>query len=166
MSKPDLSSYGGRLRDLGYAGQIVDTNPATIESKINEAATAIDFGVAVARGASDDTCKAPTADGDKLIGISCRHAIRPADSSNNVTYGQRDSVPIVRNGYVYATAYENATRGDTAISVTAQNGKIGSTTGGAAGAGRIALDGTSGKPKVTWETTTTAGNIGILRVSS
>ena len=48
MSKPDLSTYGGRLRDLGYAGQIVDTNPATIESKTNEAATAIDYGIAVA----------------------------------------------------------------------------------------------------------------------
>ena len=81
MSKPDLSTYGGRLRDLGYAGQIVDTNPATIESKTNEAATAIDYGIAVARGAADDTCKAPTADGDKLIGISVRHAIRPAIGS-------------------------------------------------------------------------------------
>ena len=27
MSKPDLTTYGGRLRDLGYAGQIVDTVP-------------------------------------------------------------------------------------------------------------------------------------------
>lgn len=158
MSKPDLSSYGGRLRDLGYAGQIVDTNPATIESKTNEAATAIDFGVAVARGAADDTCKAPAADGDKIIGISARHAIRPADSSNNVTYAQRDSVPVVRQGYVYAVAYENATRGDGVISVTAQNGKLGSTTGGAAGAGRVAVTG------ALWETTTAAGQIGIVRI--
>jgi len=159
MSKPDLSTYGGRLRDLGYAGQIVDTNPATIESKTNEAATAIDFGAAVARGAADDTCKAPAADGDKIIGISARHAIRPADSSGNVTYAQKDSVPILRSGYVYATAYENATRGDGVISVTAQSGKLGSTTGGAAGAGRVAV------PNAIWETTTTAGQIGIVRIS-
>ncbi|MHB0973949.1 MAG: structural cement protein Gp24 [Thiobacillus sp.] len=159
MSKPDLSTYGGRLRDLGYAGQIVDTNPATIESKTNEAATAIDFGAAVARGAADDTCKAPAADGDKIIGISVRHAIRPADSSGNVTYAQKDSVPIMRSGYVYATAYENATRGDGVISVTAQSGKLGSTTGGAAGVGRVAV------PNAIWETTTTAGQIGIVRIS-
>lgn len=157
MSKPDLSTYGGRLRDLGYAGQIVDTNPATIESKINDQATAIDFGVAVARSAADDTCKAPAADGDKIIGISVRHAIRPADSSGNVTYAQKDSVPILRSGYVFATAYENATRGDGVISVTAQNGKLGSTTGGAAGVGRVAV------PGATWETTTSAGQIGIIR---
>lgn len=164
MSKPDLSTYGGRLRDLGYAGQIVDTNPASIEALINDQATAIDFGVFVARSASDNTCKAPAADGDLLVGISARHAIRPADSSNNVTYAQKDAVPVVREGFVYAVAYENATRGDVAISVTAQNGKVGSTTGGAAGTGRIAADGSSGKPKVTWETTTTAGQIGVLRV--
>lgn len=157
MSKPDLSTYGGRLRDLGYAGQIVDTNPSTIESKINDQALAIDFGVAVARSAADDTCKAPTADGDKIIGITVRHAIRPADSSGNVTYAQKDAVPILRSGYVYATAYENATRGDGVISVTAQNGKLGSTTGGAAGAGRVAV------PGALWETTTTAGQIGIIR---
>lgn len=157
MPKPDLSTYGGRLRDLGYAGQIVDTNPATIESKINDQALAIDFGVAVARSAADNTCKAPTDDGDKIIGITVRHAIRPADSSGNVTYAQKDAVPILRSGYVYATAYENATRGDGVISVTAQNGKLGSTTGGAAGVGRVAV------PGATWETTTSAGQIGIIR---
>ncbi len=159
MSKPDLSTYGGRLRDLGYAGQIVDTNPVTIEALINDQATAIDFGVAVARSAADNTCKAPAADGDKIVGISVRHAIRPADSSNNVTYAQKDAVPVLRDGFVYATAYENATRGDGVISVTAQNGKLGSTTGGAAGAGRVAV------PGATWETTTTAGSIGIVRIA-
>lgn len=159
MSKPDLSTYGGRLRDLGYAGQIVDTNPVTIEALINDQATAIDFGVAVARSAADNTCKAPAADGDKIVGISVRHAIRPADSSNNVTYAQKDAVPVLRDGFVYATAYENATRGDGVISVTAQSGKLGSTTGGAAGTGRVAV------PGATWETTTTAGSIGIVRIA-
>ena len=159
MSKPDLSTYGGRLRDLGYAGQIVDTNPVTIATLINDQATAIDFGVAVARSAADNTCKAPAADGDKIVGISVRHAIRPADSSNNVNYAQKDAVPVLRDGFVYATAYENAARGDGVISVTAQNGKLGSTTGGAAGAGRVAV------PGATWETTTTAGQIGIVRIA-
>lgn len=159
MSKPDLSTYGGRLRDLGYAGQIVDTNPVTIETLINDQATAIDFGVAVARSAADNTCKAPTADGDKIVGISARHAIRPADSSNNVNYAQKDAVPVLRNGFVYVTAYENATRGDGVISVTAQNGKLGSTTGGAAGVGRVAV------PNALWETTTAAGSIGIVRIA-
>lgn len=160
MSKPDLSSYGGRLRDIGYAGQIIDQQPTVIESKTNDQATAIDFGVAVARSAADDTCKAPAADGDKIIGISVRHAIRPADSSNNVTFAQKDSVPILKEGYIFATAYENVVRGDGVISVTAQNGKLSGTTAGAAGAGRVAV------PGAVWETTTTAGNIGKIRIVS
>lgn len=160
MSKPDLSTYGGRLRDLGYAGQIVDSQPTVIDTKISDLALAIDFGVAVARSAADDTCKAPTVDGDKIIGISVRHAIRPADSSNNVTYAQRDAVPVLKDGYIWATAYETTTRGDQALSITAQNGKIGSVTGGAAGAGRVVI------PGATWETTTTAGSIGKIRIAS
>lgn len=160
MAKPDLSTYGGRLRDLGYAGEIVDTNPVISQSLINDQTIAVDFGVAVARSAADGTCKAPTADADKIIGISIRHAIRPADSSNNVTYAQSDAVPILKDGFIYATAYENTTRGDGVISVTAQNGKLGSTTGGAAGAGRVAV------PGATWETSTTAGQIGIVRIAS
>lgn len=162
MSKPDLSSYGGRLRDLGYAGEIVDQNPVTIESKTNDLTVAIDFGVAVARSAADNTCKAPTADADKILGISIRHAIRPAsaDGNNTVNYAQRDIVPILKDGYIYATAYENATRGDTVLSVTAQNGKLGSLTGGGAGAGRVLV------PGATWETTTTAGSLGIIRINN
>lgn len=159
MSKPDLSTYGGKLRDLGYAGEVVNMHPNTIESKTNESATAIDFGIAVARGAADDTCKPPAADGDKLIGISVRHAIRPADSSNNVLYNRYDSVPIMREGYIYVTAFENVTRDDQALSITAQGGKVGGVTGGAAGAGRVVI------PNAKWETTTTAGNIGIVRIS-
>lgn len=162
MSKPDLSSYGGRLRDLGYAGQIVDQNPSVVDTKTNDQATAIDFGNAVARSAADNTCKAPTADGDKIIGISVRHAIRPAssDGNNTVNYAQKDAVPVLREGFIYVLAYENTTRGDGVISVTAQNGKLGSVTGGAAGAGRVAV------PGATWETTTTAGQIGIVRINN
>jgi hypothetical protein len=158
MSKPDLSTYGGRLREVGYAGEIVDMNDPHIMSRTNDQAVAIDFGVAVARSAADDTCKAPTADGDKLIGISVRNAIRPADASNNVNYAQRDSVAVLRNGNIYVVAYENVTRGDQALSITAQNGKIGGVTGGAAGAGRVAI------PGAVWETTTAAGQVGIVRI--
>jgi hypothetical protein len=159
MSKPDLTTYGGRLRDLGYAGQLVDMATAVTESKINDQSLSIDFGVAVARSAADDTCKAPTADGDKIIGISIRHAIRPADTSNNVVYAQRDSVPIAKDAYIWVVAYENAVRGDTVISVTAQNGKLGSSTGGAAGAGRVTV------PGAPWDTTTAAGAIGKVRIA-
>lgn len=129
MSKPDLSTYGGRLRDLGYAGQIVDENPITAETLVNDQATVIDFGFAVARSAADNTCKAPTAVSDKIIGLSIRHAIRPAsgDGNNTVNYAQKDAVPILRDGFIYATASENVTRGDTAVALTATYGALGTT---------------------------------------
>lgn len=154
MSKPDLSTYGGRLRDLGYAGEIVDTNPATIESKTNDQATAIDFGVAVARSAANDTCKAPSAVSDKIIGISVRHAIRPADSSNNVTYAQKDSVPIIRDGYVYAVAAENVSRGDTVVALTASAGTLGSAANTAVGTAAAPVAAGTGNGVMTMDATT------------
>jgi hypothetical protein len=159
MSKPDLATYGGKLLDLGYAGEVVNMHPNTIESKTNESVTAIDFGIAVARGAATDTCKPPAVDVDKLIGISVRHAIHVADTSNNVNYARYQSVPIMREGYIYAIPFENVTQDDQVLSITAQGGKLGGVTGGAAGAGRVVL------PNAKWETTTTAGNVGIVRIS-
>lgn len=155
----DLSTYGGNTLPIGFPGAVVDGNPTTIQSKTNDQSVAIDFGVAVARSAADDTCKAPAADGDKIIGLSVRNATK-VSSGGVVNYAQNDSVAIMKSGFMYVTAYENATRGDGAISVTAQNGKVGSTTGGAAGAGRVAI------PGATWETTTTAGSVGIVRIIS
>lgn len=165
MSAPTLNTYGGALRDIGYAGQVVDGNPVTIMSKTNELAGAIDFGIAVARGASDDTCKVISADGHLPIGMSVRHAIRPA-VAGVVNYVQYDSVPVMYIGFMYVVAYETVVRGEVAISVTAQGGKLSGPTAGAAGAGRVSCDGTGGKARIVWETSTTAGNVGIVRVNS
>lgn len=160
MNPTDLSSYGGRLRDIGYAGQVADFNPATIDSKSNEAAGVIDFGVAVARGASDNTCKAITLDADKILGISVRHPIMPYAADGSVGYSRYDSVPIMKTGFIYAIPYQNVVRGDGVLSVTAQSGKLSGTTAGAPGTGRVAV------PGATWETTTTAGQIGLIRINS
>lgn len=161
MAKPDLSSYGGRLLDVGYAGQVADMQDTEIESRTLEGVGAtLDFGIAVARGAADDTCKVIAADGDLPIGITVRHPIRPAAADGTVLYARYDSVPIMRRGNIFVTAFENTTRGDAALSVTAQGGKVGSTTGGAAGAGRIAI------PGAKWETSVAAAAIGIVRINS
>lgn len=160
MAKPDLTTYGGDLHDLGYAGQIThEVHMADMDSKINESATAIDFGIAVARGTtSDNTCKVIAADADLPIGLTVRLPNRPADASGNVNYAQRDSVPILKNGWMFAVPFENVGRGAQVLSITAQGGKLGSTTGGAAGAGRVAV------PGAYWETTTTAGQVGKVRI--
>lgn len=160
MSKPDLSTYGGALLEVGYAGQVVDLQYAELDSRVNEGATAIDFGIAVAYGANEIGCKAISADADKILGISARWPIRPANQSGDVTYAQRDALPVMRKGNIFVVALENTAIGDAAISVTAQGGKIGSTTGGAAGAGRVAI------PGAVWQTATTAGQVGKVRINS
>jgi hypothetical protein len=159
MAKPDLTTYGGSLRDAAYSGMVADISPATIFSMVNELAQTVDYGYAVARGTTaDGTCKAPAVDGDVLIGISVRTPIRPADSSGNVVYARYDSVPIMRQGYIYAIAAETVTRGTGVLSLTAQFGKLGGVSAGAAGAGRVVL------PGATWETATTAGQVGLIRI--
>lgn len=155
----DLSTYGGDLQPVGYAGAIPDIANTTIVSRINESATPIDFGVAVARGAADDTCKPIGADADKILGISVRIATK-VSANGTVNYERYDAVPVLRHGHIRAIAYENVVRGDAVISVTAQAGKLSGTTAGAAGAGRVAVAG------ATWDTTTAAGQIGLIRIAS
>lgn len=159
MSKPDLSTYGGKLMDIGYAGQPADFNPVDIVTKVNEDAVAIDFGVAVARGSADGTCQAQQADADVIIGISVRSPIMPADSAGEIKYLQKAAVPVMKQGYIYAVAFQNVVQGDGVIAVTAQNGKLSGTTAGAAGVGRVAV------PGAVWESTTSAGQVGLIRIA-
>lgn len=164
MSIPSLLTYGGLLHDPGYAGGIVDMNNVDILNYLNNQAIAIDYGVAVARDASGQ-CKAPAADGDKILGISARTGWDAAPGfgqtgANVVNYVQNKMVPVLKHGEVYVLAFENVTQDDQALSITAQNGKIGGVTGGAAGAGRVVI------PGAIWQTTTTAGSIGVVRINS
>ena len=158
MAKPDLSTYGGKLLSIGYAGQAADFNDVESVTRINENATAIDFGRPVARGTDDRGCKPWTVDGDKLIGVSLRSGVIVADASGNINYAQYKEVPVMKRGWIFAEAAENVVDGDPALVITA-SGKFGGVSAGAAGAGRIAATG------VTWETTTAAAAIGLLRVN-
>lgn len=177
---PSLSTYGGLLHDPGYDGQVVDLNSADIQNFMNDAAVVIPFGGPVARSAADQltapangtypmaTCKAPAIDASVPFGFAVRHAIRPAagygqTSANVVQYVQNDEVPVLRRGQMYKIALENATRGDGVIMVTAASAAgtnaAGSVTGGAAAAGRVAV------PNAVWETTTSAGALGIISIN-
>lgn len=164
MSKPVLTTYGGFLHDPGYAGELVNMLEAHIDNLSNDGATAIDYGIAVARGASGGA-KAVSADGDKILGISVRTAYKAAPgfgqaNANVVNYAQFDQLPVLKLGEIYVIAFENVTIDDGALSITAQGGKIGGITGGAAGAGRVVI------PGAKWATTTAANGLGIVRIVS
>ena len=153
-----LNNPGGRLLGRGYAGLWADTNPKASVSRTNEGAPVIDFGFAVARGADSTKCKRVTVNGDTIVGIAVRNAaIAPyATATGEVTYEQNKIVAIGKMGRMFVTALENAVEGDAVIAVVASGGALGSTTGGAAGAGRIAITGAK------WAEAVTAGAIGII----
>lgn len=158
--KPTLATPGGSLFELGYAGQLThDLSFQDIDHAINNTATVIDFGVVVARDGADK-CKVWGADADKPLGISVRFTTAEYASGGTTGYKRYDSVPVLRSGYIYVEAAENVTVGDAALAITAQAGKIGGTTGGAAGTGRVAI------PGAVWETTTASGSIGKVRINN
>ena len=151
-----LNTPGGLLRGRGYAGMIVDQNFYTSISKINNGSTAIGFGVPVASNSDGVGVKVVSADADHIIGFSIRYAMRPYDpTTGTVSFGVNETVPVAKTGRMYVLAAENAVEGDAVISISATN-TVGSTTGGAAGTGRVAIAGAK------WAEPVAAGAIGII----
>jgi hypothetical protein len=167
MATPSLSSVQ-TAQPVGYAGGLVDMGePHDIISASNENATALDFGqvcvrgTAVAAGAVKNV-KPQTADGDAIEGVTmAAPAGLIADSSNTINYARYATLPVLKKGRIYVVPCENVVAGTNALVITAGTGsKIASTTGGAAGAGRIAFPGGA-----VWETTTSSGALGILNLN-
>ncbi len=169
MSQPSLSTAGGALLTLGYAGQLANAQECSIFSLDNEStsggltingtAGGIDFGIAVARGTNPGCCKIIAADGDLPIGITVRHPTMVASSTNYVGYGSTEAVAIAYLGDIYATAYEDVNAGDQVISVTAQGGKLSGTHSGVVGSGRVLL------PNAHWVNAVSAGAVGLIRLT-
>lgn len=149
MATPTLATVGGVEFTAGYAGQLADSGPHIIETRVNEAATAIDFGVAVTRGVavgfSPGNCKVLNTNGQIPVGITVRNAasqIASTDGLNTVNYPRYDDVPVLKEGTIWALPFEDVVEGDGVVAIPAQNGKLGGTTAGAAnGTSRMAVDG-------------------------
>lgn len=158
MAAVDITTYGGPLLDTAYAGMVADLNEASIISRSNESATAIDFGVVVVRGAGDDTIKPIAADTDKILGFSVRHPIQASASvpgaTPSVSYKQYDSVPVLEIGRIWVTAGANVTAGNP-VYVTAATGALTD----ASGAGKALV------PGAYFDTTATSGNLARVRIA-
>jgi hypothetical protein len=138
---------------LGYPGSLADGSPHTVDTVMNESATAIDFGVPVAPGTLAGTVKPIANDTDATLcsGIAMRDpTMMSADPSTNVAnYARYRGLGLMRVGRIFALAAENVTDGDQVLIITgssaaqAQGTCFGSShgAGGAAGEGRIALKG-------------------------
>lgn len=155
-----LNNPGGRSLARGYAGNWADTSIHMAVTRKNANAAVIDYGIAIARGANPGECRVITADGDAIAGISVRHVTAPYNpTTGEVGYRQYDTVPTARFGRILATAFEAVTEGTQVLSITAQGGKLASTTGGAAGAGRVVV------PGARWAETVAAGAVGIIEIN-
>lgn len=160
MTTPSLSTYGGLLRDFGYAGDQATMNPISTLTLSNEGTTAIGFAGAVMRGATDITCLA--VDGSQtraILGLALRQPRNPADVNNQTSYVQYDMVPILQDGDMWAVANENVVRDDPVLAITTTPNALGGVSAGAASGTRIAV------PGAKWQTTTAAGAVGRIRVN-
>jgi hypothetical protein len=168
---PTLATIGGVTLVPGFVGQVAETGPTTVRSMMNESATAIDFGRAVAHGVATvagvtDNCKPPGADGDVIVGLSVRNPeplVATTDGTNTITYARYMAVPVMTDGVMFVLAAESGiVEGTAAISITAGGGTIGgvSGAGGVAGTGRVAI------PGCIWLDTTALNAIGRVRIKN
>lgn len=162
----DLQSVGGAQLEVGLKGDLYGpvTSGYDIESRVNDNATALDFGDVACQSAAGTpttmaTCK-PMASGATVIGITVRERSRVADSSGNVLYVQYSTVRILKIGWIWAQAAENVTAETACIGVVASPGAVGSTTGGAAdGTTRLAFP-----TGCLWKQTVVSGAVGLIHM--
>lgn len=166
MATPTLATVGGTQFSPYYQGAIL-SDDAEVEDRINENATAIDFGAPVCRGTATTpgvigNCR-PAFSGGVVIGLAARQASEAntatvAGVTPVVNYAQNKTVPVLQDGYIACLAAENVTEGTTCIAIVSGNG-LGSTTGGAAdGTTRLAMT------FATWAETVTSGNVGRVHI--
>lgn len=172
MALATLNSAGGPVLELGYPGQIADDQECSIMSRINESTTGgtslatpgmMDFGIAVGRGTNPGCCKFLAAS-ELPIGITVRNPVMSPDGLNQMGYAPTTAVGIMYLGDIFCTAYETVTDGDEVLALTAQGGKLGGITGGAASSTRLVVPGAQWVAEI-GQTTIAAGKIGRVRLT-
>lgn len=167
MATPTLATAGGRRFAAGYPGQIASNLPAQIVSRTNSNATAIEFGVVVAKDpASPFGVKPWSGDTDLIAGVVVRDVLMPASTAGVVNYAQYSSLPILEDGEIFVQVAEAVREGDQALIITAGGtgnttaGALGGSKGGVAGSGRVDF------PGAVFLEDIASGAVGRLRVKS
>lgn len=146
--------------DEAYPGNFAHTS--TLDdwiSKITD--TAIAFGFGVVRGALDNSVKVPSATGQAFVGI-VRRTLSRENSDNIETAASEDDrfQDIITNGYVYVICEDGCSPGDDVFLRHTVNASL------VPGGFRTDLDTANADQVVgaTWETTTAAGEVGIIKL--
>lgn len=167
-----LATAGGTQFTAGNAGQIANQEPHQKHTRVNQSATAIDFGVAVGRSTTvAGGCQPWATDADYFVGISIRNPHAPAASDGfTVNFPQYSLVPLLTDGDIFVQAAEAVREGDQVLIITAGGtgsgnatpGAFGGSEGGVAGSGRIVIPGMN----AIWLDTVVAGGIGRIRIKT
>lgn len=140
-----------RLLDPRIHGSLSDLNDNEVQSGDAEAAIAI--GIAVTRGTNEN--QVVVAGDADFLGISIRDLSKEGVISTGViNYSIGDNVSVLRSGKINLTCPTGCTAGDPVN----YNDTTGVIDAGAPAAGETAIGG------ATWETTTAAGEVGIVRL--
>lgn len=154
---PVQTSYDLTHKD-GFVGQVADLQIANVFTKVAE--VAVSFGLAVCRGTADNQGTLATATGGKFLGLAVRTVTGTADTNGTRTYAIGESLNLIDEGTIHATCEDGCVPGDAVFfRHTAGAG------GTVIGALRTDVDTASADaiPNATWESTTTAGSIGIVK---
>jgi len=146
---PAQTSYS-RLHDARVHGSLNDMNDNEIQS--GSAEVAIPIGIAVARGTADD--QVVLASAVDFLGVAIRDlSLEGLITTQVISYKIGDIVSVLRSGRINLACPTGCTAGDPVNFVDA----TGVIDAGTAVAGETQVGG------ATWETTTAAGDVGIVR---
>lgn len=139
---------------VAVAGLIYALHPHDIDSRSAESGP-IAIGIAVSRGTDKD--KQVVKGGTAFFGISAR-ALDQEGAANTgaIAYETGETVPCLRDGYIWAVCADGCVPGN-AVNYVNATGAFGA---GAAVAGETNLLG------ATWETTASAGGLAVIRLKS
>lgn len=139
---------------IALAGMIADLANSDIISRSVETTAGIDFAVAVSRGTNADRQIVLGGD-DTFLGVTIRSVDIEGTSNGAIIYAKNDTAGVMRKGYVWAPCPTGCVPGD----VVNYDDATGILDSGAAGAGETDIAG------ATWETTASAGELAVLRLS-
>lgn len=110
----------------GYAGELVDSGPRTVQTGVLTGATPLGFGLAITRdSATVEKGVSVGSVGGKVFAISQREynheaSTRPAKSGTDAwKYQPTESVSIIRQGYLYIEVVDIAAVAGTVLAVNA-----------------------------------------------
>ena len=140
-----------RLMDPRIHGALNDLNNAEVSSGVAE--EALPVGIAVKRG-TDKEKQLLKATATDFIGVAIRDLHREGViNTNSLDYKVEENVSVLRRGRINLTCAAGCTAGDPVKYADA----TGVLDAGTAGVGETQIGG------ATWETTTAAGEVGIVR---